>query len=261
MSEAIYTRDGEAFVATRYAAGPWHPDLQHGGAPSALAAWIAEQEPTAAPMRTARVTVELLRPVPVAALTAERTVIRDGRKIQLVQVRLLHASKEVARAMVLRVRIADLPVPAEAAIPGDAGSPEGLEGEPQFAAITPDAVNFGANFEIRRVRGGFRQLGPGQMWFRQHRALIAGEPLSPTLRAMAVADFSNGIAPVLPFDAWTFLNADLTVSFARAPEGEWIHSEAETWAGDDGAGLAMTRLADRRGWFARAVQSLVIERR
>jgi hypothetical protein len=78
---------------------------------------------------------------------------------------------------------------------------------------------------------------------------------------MAVADFSNGIAPVLPFDARTFLNADLSVSFARVPEGEWIFSDAETWLGDDGAGLAMTQLGDARGWFGRAVQSLIIERR
>lgn len=261
MSDAIYVRDGSGFVATGYAAGPWHPDLQHGGAPSALLASAAEAVPAGVPMRVARVTVELMRPVPIGRLDVDTEVIRDGRKIQLVQARLLHDGKEVARAMVLRVRIADLPVPADSGISGTAGSPEGAATDDQFSGITPNAVNFGANFEIRRLRGGFRELGPGQMWFRQHRALIAGEPLSPVARAMAVADFSNGIAPVLPFDDWTFLNADLTVSFARAPEGEWLFSDAETWAGEDGAGLAMTRLADSRGWFGRAVQSLVIERR
>ena len=51
MTDAIFTRDGAGFVASRYAAGPWHPDLQHGGAPSALVAWAAEQVPTTAPMR------------------------------------------------------------------------------------------------------------------------------------------------------------------------------------------------------------------
>lgn len=261
MTDSIYVRDGDAFTATRYAAGPWHPDLQHGGAPSALVAWAAEQVPTATPMRVARVSVELLRPVPVDRLDVETEVIRDGRKIQLVQVRLLHAGKEVTRAIVLRIRIDDQPLPDGAAIPGDAGSPEGIASDQQFRGITESGANFGHNFDVRRIRGGFRQLGPGQVWFRQERALIAGEPLTPVTRAMAVADFSNGIAPVLPFDEWTFLNADLTVSFARVPEGEWLFSEAETWLGDDGAGLAMTRLADTRGWFGRAVQSLVIEKR
>lgn len=258
MSDAVYVRDGAAMVATRFAAGPWHPGMQHGGAPSALVAWAAEQVPTDAPMRVMRVTVELLRPVPVDRLDIDTAVIRDGRKIQLVQVRLLHAGKEVTRAMVLRMRVADLPVPVQAGMPDFDGSPEGIAPDDPFRG---DRANFGANFEMRRLRGGFRQLGPGQVWFRQHRALIEGEPLTPVARAMAVADFSNGIAPALPFDKWTFLNADLSVSFARAPQGEWMFSDAETWVGDDGTALAMTRLADTRGWFGRAVQSLVIERR
>ena len=261
MNDAIFVKQGSGFFATAYAAGPWHPQLQHGGAPSALVAWAAEQVPTAAPMRVARVTVELLRPVPVARLDIATEVIRDGRKIQLVQVKLLHDGKEVTRANVLRVRMAEEPVPAGAAMPEVAGSPENVAEDDQFRDSLPGAVNFGANFDLRRIRGGFRQLGPGQVWFRQHRALIEGEPLSPVARAMAVADFSNGIAPVLPFDEWTFINADLTVNFARAPVGEWLFSDAETWAGDDGAGLAMTRLSDVRGPFARAVQSLVLERR
>ena len=45
------------------------------------------------------------------------------------------------------------------------------------------------------------------------------------------------------------------------PVGEWILLDAESWIGPDGAGLAMARLADERGYFGRAVQSLVIEKR
>ena len=40
-------------------------------------------------MRIARVTVDLMRPVPVAPLTIETEVLREGRKIQLCGVRLL----------------------------------------------------------------------------------------------------------------------------------------------------------------------------
>ena len=43
--------------------------------------------------------------------------------------------------------------------------------------------------------------------------------------------------------------------------GEWILLDAESWIGPDGAGLAMARLADQSGYFGRAVQSLVIEKR
>lgn len=258
--DAIFIPERDALRATDYAAGPWHPALQHGGAPSALAVWAAERVATPVSMRVARVTVELLRPVPVAALHIATEVIRQGRKIQLVQVRLLHDGTEVTRALVLRVRTADTPLPDGAALPALDTAPEDVAPDRDtFGA--EGARNFGANFEVRRLRGGFGELGPGRVWFRQHRALVAGEPLSPAMRAMAVADFSNGIAPVLPFADWTFLNADLTVTLAREPQGEWIFSDAETWAAQDGIGVAATRLADRHGYFGRAMQTLLVERR
>ena len=51
--------------------------------------WAAERIPTPVAMRVARVTVDLMRPVPVAPLTIESEVLREGRKIQLCAVRLL----------------------------------------------------------------------------------------------------------------------------------------------------------------------------
>ncbi len=81
------------------------------------------------------------------------------------------------------------------------------------------------------------------------------------MRAVVAADFCNGVSAVLDFQNWTFINADLTVSLARQPIGEWILLDGESWIGPDGAGLAAARLADVSGYFGRAVQSLVIERR
>ena len=48
---------------------------------------------------------------------------------------------------------------------------------------------------------------------------------------------------------------------AREPVGEWILLDGCSQIGPDGAGLAMARLADQRGTFGHAVQSLVIEKR
>ncbi len=79
--------------------------------------------------------------------------------------------------------------------------------------------------------------------------------------AASAADFVNGVGSALPFDKWTFLNADLTVNFARAPRGEWILNKAESWISADGAGVAMARLADCDGYFGTATQSLVVEPR
>ena len=44
----------------------------------------------------------------------------------------------------------------------------------------------------------------------------------------------------------------------RAPRVALL--DANSWISPDGAGLAMARRADERGYFGRAVQSLVIEK-
>lgn len=255
MSEAAYVVEGEMARATASAAGPWHPGLQHGGAPASLVVWAAERVPAQAPMRVARMTVELLRPVPVAPLEMRVATLREGRKIQLVEIRLLHDGREVVRGTILKVRTEATALPRGAILPPLAAPPpEGVPADPDFS------FGFASGFELRRLTERGR-LGPARVWFRQHGPIVEGEPLSPAMRAAAVGDYSNGIATELPWDGWTFINADLTVSLAREPEGEWILSDAESWVGEDGTGLAMCRLADERGTFGRAVQSLLIERR
>ena len=102
--EPIYRVDGATAETSAFAGGPWDPKLQHGAAPSSLICWAVERLPSPAPMRVARLTVDLMRPVPVAPLTIETELLREGRKIQLVSVRLLADGTEVVRATVLRVR-------------------------------------------------------------------------------------------------------------------------------------------------------------
>jgi hypothetical protein len=81
------------------------------------------------------------------------------------------------------------------------------------------------------------------------------------MRAVIAGDFCNGASTLLPFQSWTFLNADLTISLARDPVGEWVLLDAETWLGPDGSGIAFARLGDTRGYFGRAIQSVLIEKR
>src|SRR5258708_17232210 len=112
--EAIYRVEGANVETSAFAGGPWDPKLQHGAAPASLVCWAVERLPTPAPMRVARLTVDLIRPVPVAPLTIETEVLRAGRKIQLVAVRLLASRTEVVRATVLRVRPLEQVLPAAA---------------------------------------------------------------------------------------------------------------------------------------------------
>ena len=256
--EAIYRVDGNCAVTSPNAAGPWDISMQHGSPPAALVVWAAEAIPTREPMRIARVTVDLMRPVPLAALTIESEVLREGRKIQLCSVRLLAGNVVVVAGTVLKIRSQALTLP-----PGIADQPVELPGPDQAQHEPADFSSspFLTGISLRAARGRFGMPGPGAIWYRVDRPLVQGSPVSQAMRAVVAADFCNGTSAALDFREWTFLNADLTVSFARQPVGEWILIDAESLIGPDGAGLATARIADERGYFGRVVQSLVIEKR
>jgi acyl-Coa thioesterase superfamily protein/acyl-CoA thioesterase superfamily protein len=256
--DAIYRVDGNRVVTSPDAAGPWDATMQHGSAPAALAVWAAEAIPTPEPMRVARVTIDLMRPVPLAPLTIQTEVLRQGRKIQLCAVRLLAGDVVVVGATVLKIRTQALTLPADVRdqrleLPG----PDQSRAEKVDFSSSP----FVTGISLRAARGRFGVRGPGAIWYRVDRPLVEDSEISQAMRAVVAADFCNGTSPALDFREWTFINADLTVSFARQPIGEWILLDAESLVGRDGAGLAMARLADTSGYFGRVVQSLVIEKR
>ena len=256
----VYKVDGAIAYAEPCSAGPWDPGLQHGGAPASLIAWAVERMPTRDPMQVTRMTFDFLRPIPVAPLEINIDVQREGRKIQVCNVTLLHQGVACVRASVLKTRQADLQLPEHVADePIELPGPEA--GEEQELRFTNDRPNFGDGVTLRAVRGGFLSPGPAAVWFRAHRSIIAGEAITPLMRAALTSDFCNGTSSPLSFDEWTFINADLTISLARMPVGEWVLLDAQTWLGDHGVGLAFARLGDERGYFGRAIQSLVVDKR
>lgn len=257
--EAVFTADGTRVTATPFASGPWDPTMQHGGAPAALVARAAEAIPTARPMRVARMTIDLLRPVPVGTLDIEAQVVREGRKIQLCSIRLLSAGTEVVRASVLKLREEPLPLP-EAAKPPPMDLPQPGEGVAGMRGDLP-AHGFASGLMCSPARGAWGAPGPAALWFRFVRQIVAGEEATPLMRAALTSDFCNGVSAVLDFQNWTFINGDLTISLARQPVGEWILLDADTMAGESGGALAYARLGDQQGWFGRAVQSVLLERR
>jgi hypothetical protein len=246
-------------LSTPSAAGPWNPQHQHGAAPTALICWVVERIPTLVPMHVARITVDLLRPVPVAPLEVKSEVLREGRKIQLCQIQLFADGTEVTRATVLRIRSTPLSLP-------DTVKDEPVMYPSPEESRAPKESSSGSNafvtgLQMRIAKGGFRRPGPAAIWFRAERPIISGAPITPLMRAAITSDFCNGTSAMLDFNDWTFINGDLNINLARMPVGEWILLDAESYVGPTGVGIAFARLGDVQGYFGRAVQSLVIEPR
>lgn len=261
MPEALFLPDGDAFVPTELCRGPWSADAQHGGPPAALLARAAERFEDGADFHVARLTVELLRPVPLVPLTVAARLARPGHKVQLVEVSLRAAGTEVARAVALRIRRAALTLPPDVPRPAPPPGPErGVPNLPPWAEGLPRPAFHSEAVEHRFVAGSLARPGAATDWIRLRVPVVAGEPTSPLMRVAAAADFGNGISWVLSrLDGYRFINPDLTIYLQRMPAGEWVCLEATTAVEALGVGLAESRLWDESGPLGRSLQSLLLE--
>jgi hypothetical protein len=159
--------------------------------------------------------------------------------------------KICARATALRVRLADSPVSAERL---EYPSPEDT---PAVSLARRDPKR--AGLETRILRGGLKEIGPGEGWVRPAVEILPGVAASPLVAATMAADLGSGLSTIFPHGVWSFANIDIAIHFVRPPETDWIFVDAETISAGDGTGLVNSTLADRRGPFARAHQTLFVE--
>lgn len=260
--EALFLPDAGGFVPSELARGPWSPDALHGGPVAALLAQLADGAEAPGPMHPARLTIELLRPVPLAPLRAAVRVLRPGRRVQLVESALFADEREVARCTLLRLRREAIALPTDARAGADVPPPGPTASRPTSAPWRgPERGYHSHATEHRLARGAWGVPGPCTDWIRLCVPLLPGAPPAPLARVAAAADFGNGIGSALPFDRFTFVNADLTIHLHRLPAGEWVCLDAATWPGEDGVAIAESALYDERGRLGRALQSVLIERR
>jgi acyl-coenzyme A thioesterase PaaI-like protein len=258
---ALFVPDGEAFVATPLARGPWDPNALHGGPVSALAARVAEQHDPGPANFVTRLTVELYRPVPLGRLVVEAHTVRPGRRVQWIDVTMRDGKGTVvAGAHALRVERTDQPrydVGPRAEPPGVTmpARPAALENVPLGL---PGMLGFWRATELRLAVGDWTQPGPGAAWLRLRVPVVAGEEPSALERVMAAADFASGVGnPVRMAEAGT-INAELSVHVHRPAVGEWIGLDARAWAHGEGGGLCEAVIHDEQGPVGRSAQALVV---
>lgn len=277
--EPVASGSDSTFIATAATIGPWSADAQHGGPPSALAARAIERHEADPRQRLARVSIDILRPVPIGKISIRTRTVRPGRRVTLVEAVLEADDQEVLHARGWRIER-----PA-------GGVPEVKDGGPADP-LPPAADNDGTAPELfsHRRQGSyltmiewrFKPADPAQAtgpattgpaafqgpdglytqmraaWTRPRIPLLPGEEPSPMARTLLVADSGSGVSAALPVSDFTFVNVDLTVILQRDPIGEWLLLESSTSIGSDGTGLAATRLSDQQGSFGRGVQTLIV---
>ena len=245
------------YQPTPHTAGPWTPDAQHFGPPSALLVRALEGLAGDQPGLLARVTVEILGPAPLTELSVQARVERPGRSVKLLGAELHDGARVVARASAWWITESD----TSAVATDDPAPPAPDDCRPASWPLTWRRDGYLGAMEWRVIAGSPVEPGPAWVWGRQRVDLVAGEKPTALQRLFTVADTGNGASNFLDPAKWWFINSELTVHLHRPPAGEWIALDARTLIGPSGVGTATSTLSDVRGRLGQGAQALMVRTR
>ncbi len=257
-SSAYAALDAHRYESSELTRGPWDPGHQHGGPPVALAGRAIARAAAALGMtHLARLTANLLRPVPLGPLRIELATDYAGRNVAHFSASIYGEERELARLTAVAQREQAIELPA-VSLPQAPRPPADLE--PIVFPHRVGTVGYHDLVELRVAEGTLTR-GPCAVWFRLRHPLVEGETPSPLERVAVAADSGNGISAVLDFKRYLFVNSDLTINLLRPAQGEWICIDARTLLGPAGGGIAEARIFDASGWIGRSTQSLNVRAR
>lgn len=241
--EPFFTLSGQDLVPAPHAHGPWAPDMLHGRLLGGLLARAIERDHGVEGLRPARLTVDLYRNSKLIPLKVTTEVVRDGRRIRVVDAFLSGPEGSVARASCVMLKEGGQP-PGQAWThePWDVPMPEELgPANPRQGGSTP-------TFDMWRIGEGdsWDGLQRRQIWLRETHPLVDDEPISPFVRVALATDMAS------PLAHWSstglnYINADYSLNLSRLPAGDIIGVEAGGHLSADGIAAGTCTIYDREG--------------
>lgn len=252
--QTLFKPHGDLVLPTEAAGNPWG-ELTGGGPVAGLLARAVERELDDPDFFVARLTVDLLRPVPRVPLAVSTRVLRAGKRLQVIEAVLTADGVELTRGVAQALRRTELegegpqaPVPFE--------GPEGLDDGSLLPAEL--GLRWGVH-DVVDVRWVANQLseGPSKAWMRMPLPLLPDEPLTPLAQVAILVDCISAASPVgTLFGPW--INSDITFYLHRPLEGEWLGMELERDLQPSGIGVATARLFDQRGPLGGANEAVLV---
>ncbi|HJN48894.1 MAG: thioesterase family protein [Pseudomonadales bacterium] len=238
-SEPFFVREGDGFQPQPVCAGPWDPTSLHGRVVAGLFAAEIERAHGDPELMPARMTVDLYRLPGFLPLRVESTVIREGRRIRVVNAEMFSGEKSVGRASVQFLRRSQDP-------DGTVWKPAVWDVPPPADISPPERSGLGGMWRTLQISGMMGTVGARRCWISEARAMIEGEALTPWQRVALAADFSNPYANA--GDAGLrFINTDITLYLHRLPMTEWIGFEVIAHQSADGIANGVCALYDESG--------------
>ena len=257
----FFTLDGERLVPEPHASSLWSADQRHGVAAGGAMARAAEarlaERPDLAPVRF---TVDLFRPVRMQPCELRTRVVREGRRLGLVDVELVQDDQTMARAATLFLAPSE-PAAGRVWEPSDAQHP--LEPPPEELAPPTDEPRppyFASDGRWTADFGDHQNAGRKSSW-NPAMPIVVGERATPFQAAASVADGASLVSN------WgeagiEHINTDLSLTLTRQPESTEIGLVALDRTTHAGIASGVAAMFDRVGRCGTVtVTSLVNSRR
>jgi hypothetical protein len=252
--QPFFTRDGDRFVPTSDARGPWDPKSLHGRVVAGLLGQEIERRHGSPDYLPARLTVDMYRLPDLSPVEVTTRLVRDGKRIKVVDAEFFSNGISMGRATCQLLLRTQNP-------PGAIWTPPAWTAPKPADIPAPDDARWTLNgmWATRPVTGRMGTIGPRQVWMSEVRDLVEGVPLTPFTRVAVAADFAS------PFSnagdqGLGYINSDVTVYLHRLPATEWIGFEVTNHGATDGVSIGECFLYDERGAIGTASVTALAQR-
>lgn len=239
------------------AQGPWGPIIS-GHVIGGVFARAVEQADASSGFEPARLTVDLLRPTALKPLEVRTSVVREGKRIRMIDAAVIQDDTVVARASAVLLLRGEQP-------PGEVWSSP-IEMPPLPAdpgPLTDEMPMWVWGYGGDRPEGalGFNNwqdaTAPKYAWIRQVRRLVAGEETTPFVDVSMAADATSALSH-WSSQGLRFINVDYTLTLSRLPRSDYIGLAALTHTSHDGVASGVVSVFDQRGVIGNAMAAALV---
>lgn len=260
MPAFLKLADTHVYIGQDPTRGPWHVDHCHAGPPAGAIARsveiVAGANEEGGKLLT-RLTLDLIRPIPMAGFRVDVEMRREGRKVATVAATLSDLNgKPCVTGSALLVAPSETPdLPSAPISPLKVA--DATPGPFPIQNTAHGEAAFGQFMDVRYPRGETPDPGPTKMWMKV-MPLVEGETPSSFQRICPLADCGNATARNADLSEVGFVNPDLTIVAHRQTGADWLLSDGVSHWHGNGIGLAEARISDEAGPVATALQSVIL---
>jgi hypothetical protein len=245
MSLAMFTLEDDQLVPTDIARSMWSHDQMHGVASSGAMARALEMrlaELGRGDLQPARYTVDLFQPARMSPCTVSTDVVREGRRICLIDAFLLQDGVRVAQASCTFLLPTESPS-GKVWTPDDHPEPPPVDLVPP--SEEPRVPYFASDAPWSQSFPDHQNAGRKQTW-QAGLPVVDGEEGTPFQSVASIADATSMVVN-WGTEGVQYINTDITLTLARQPVSREIGLSATDRVEYDGIAVGTVEVFDRAG--------------